>query len=520
VVTPVRRALISVCDKTGAADFAQFLAAQGAQIISTGGTARLIRESGVGVTEVSACTGFPEIMDGRVKTLHPLIHGAILARRGVDDETATAHGILAIDLVAVNLYPFAETVAGGGNFSTAVDNIDIGGPALLRAAAKNHDAVTVIADPADYAIVQAEIEKHGGVTPATRRALAAKAFAHTARYDCCIADYFAATEGEGEGEHFPAVLTLQLRKKTDLRYGENPHQRAALYRVDGDDAGDFGEAAVQLQGKPLSFNNIVDADCAMRCAAELGGEGGRTAVVIVKHATPCGAAVADNLVAAYTAAHATDPDSAFGGVIAFSAALGKAAAEAVLARQFVEVLAAPAVDEDAIPVLAGKGNVRVVTTSAAATTARRLGTVTGGVLVQDADNAAALQAAELKVVTTIRPDAATVADLLFAWTVAAHVKSNAIVYARDGRTVGIGAGQMSRVDSVHLAGRKAGPAAAGAVMASDAFFPFRDAVDAAAAHGIRAIIQPGGSRRDSEVIAAANAHGMAMAFTGRRRFRH
>jgi len=517
-VTPVRRALISVRDKTGAAGFAQFLAARGAQIISTGGTARSIKESGVGVTEVSACTGFPEIMDGRVKTLHPLIHGAILARRGVDDEAAAAHGIRAIDLVAVNLYPFAETVAGGGDFSAAVDNIDIGGPALLRAAAKNHDAVTVIADPADYATVQAEIAKHGGVTPATRRALAAKAFAHTARYDRCIADYFAAAGGEGEGEHFPAALTLRLRKKTDLRYGENPHQRAALYRVDG--GGDAGEAAVQLQGKPLSFNNIVDADCAMRCAAELGGEGGRTAVVIVKHATPCGAAVAGNLVAAYTAAHATDPDSAFGGVLACSAALDKAAAEAVLARQFVEVLAAPAVDEDAIPVLAGKGNVRVVTTSAAATTARRLSTVTGGVLVQDADNAAALQAAGLKVVTTIRPDAATVADLLFAWTVAAHVKSNAIVYARDGRTVGIGAGQMSRVDSVHLAGRKAGPGASGAVMASDAFFPFRDAVDAAAAHGIRAIIQPGGSLRDPEVIAAANAHGMAMAFTGRRRFRH
>lgn len=519
-MTPIRRALISVSDKTGAAGFAQFLAAQGAQIISTGGTARLIKESGTGVTEVSACTGFPEIMDGRVKTLHPLIHGAILARRGVDDEAAAAHGIRAIDLVAVNLYPFAETVAAGAGFSIAVDNIDIGGPAMLRAAAKNHDAVTVIADPADYATVQAEIEKHGGVTPATRRALAAKAFAHTAQYDRRIADYFSAAGGEGKGggEHFPAALTLQLRKKTDLRYGENPHQRAALYRVDG--GGDDG--AVQLQGKPLSFNNIVDADCAMRCAAELGGEGEGAAVVIVKHATPCGAAVAGNAVDAYAAAHATDPDSAFGGVIAFSTALSKAAAEAVLARQFVEVLAAPAVDEDAIPVLAGKSKVRVLTASATATTARRLSTVTGGILIQDADNAAAIAAAGLKAVTTARPDAATVADLRFAWTVAAHVKSNAIVYARGGRTVGIGAGQMSRVDSVHLAGRKAaaGPGAAGAVMASDAFFPFRDAVDAAAAAGIRAIIQPGGSLRDPEVIAAANEHGMAMVFTGRRRFRH
>ncbi len=518
----VRRALISVSDKTGIAEFARELHALGVEILSTGGTARLLADSGVAVVEVSAHTGFPEMMDGRVKTLHPKIHGGILGRRGIDDAVMAQHGIAPIDLVVVNLYPFEQTVADPRtDLATAIENIDIGGPALLRAAAKNHAAVTVVVDAGDYAAVLAEMRANaGGVGAVLRFALAGKAFAHTARYDGAIANYLTGVQADGAHAAFPRVYSIQFDKAQEMRYGENPHQRAAFY-VEAEPAEACIATARQLQGKELSFNNIADADAALECVKSFA----EPACVIVKHANPCGVAVAADIHAAYDLAYATDPTSAFGGIIAFNRALDAATAQAIAERQFVEVIVAPAVDADAATALAGKRNVRVLACGAWGAT-RPAGfdykRVSGGLLVQDRDHGV-VAAQDLKVVTRRAPSTQELADLLFAWKVVKFVKSNAIVYCKDGRTIGVGAGQMSRVYSARIAAIKAADAGltvAGSVMASDAFFPFRDGLDQAAAVGIRAVIQPGGSLRDAEVIAAADEHGIAMVFTGMRHFRH
>jgi len=515
----VRRALLSVSDKTGLLDLARALSARGVEILSTGGTAQLLAAEGVKVREVAAVTGFPEIMDGRVKTLHPKIHGGLLGRRGVDDAVMAQHGISPIDLLVVNLYPFAQTVARPGcSYAEAVENIDIGGPAMVRAAAKNHASVLVVVDPADYALVLKELDTHqGGSEAATRAQLAAKAFAHTARYDAMVAGWLRAREPDAP---FPATLPLAFDKVQDLRYGENPHQRAAFYRDPAGSGASVGRARV-LQGKDLSFNNIADADTAIECVRQFQG----AACVIVKHANPCGVAVAATPLVAYELAYRTDPTSAFGGIIAFNRQLDAATAGAIIARQFVEVLAAPAVQADAARVLATKPNVRVLALgdlTAAGAEGPELRSVTGGLLVQTRD-LEDLRAGDLSVPTRRKPSAAEFADLRFAWTVCRFVKSNAIVLARDGATLGVGAGQMSRVYSTRLAAMKAADEklpVAGAVMASDAFFPFRDNLDVAAGFGVRAVIQPGGSVRDAEVIAAADEHGMAMVFTGMRHFRH
>jgi len=515
----VRRALLSVSDKTGLLDLARALSARGVEILSTGGTAQLLAAEGVKVREVAAVTGFPEIMDGRVKTLHPKIHGGLLGRRGVDDAVMAQHGISPIDLLVVNLYPFAQTVARPGcSYAEAVENIDIGGPAMVRAAAKNHASVLVVVDPADYALVLKELDTHqGGSEAATRAQLAAKAFAHTARYDAMVAGWLRAREPDAP---FPATLPLAFDKVQDLRYGENPHQRAAFYRDPAGSGASVGRATV-LQGKDLSFNNIADADTAIECVRQFQG----AACVIVKHANPCGVAVAATPLVAYELAYRTDPTSAFGGIIAFNRQLDAATAGAIIARQFVEVLAAPAVQADAARVLATKPNVRVLALgdlTAAGAEGPELRSVTGGLLVQTRD-LEDLRAGDLSVPTRRKPSAAEFADLRFAWTVCRFVKSNAIVLARDGATLGVGAGQMSRVYSTRLAAMKAADEklpVAGAVMASDAFFPFRDNLDVAAGFGVRAVIQPGGSVRDAEVIAAADEHGMAMVFTGMRHFRH
>lgn len=517
----VRRALLSVSDKTGLIELARSLSSRGIEILSTGGTAQLLAAEGVPVREVAAVTGFPEIMDGRVKTLHPRIHGGLLGRRGVDDAVMAQHGIAPIDLLVVNLYPFAQTVARPGcSYAEAIENIDIGGPAMVRAAAKNHVSVLVVVDPADYPLVLKELDTHqGGSDAATRAQLAAKAFAHTARYDAMVAAWLVAREPQAP---FPATLPLAFDKVQDLRYGENPHQRAAFYRDPAGAGASIGRATV-LQGKDLSFNNIADADTAIECVRQFQG----AACVIVKHANPCGAAVAATPLAAYELAYRTDPTSAFGGIIAFNRQLDETTAAAIVARQFVEVLAAPAVHPDAIRVLSTRPNVRVLVLGDLAAGGTRpegleLRSVTGGLLVQSRD-LEDLRAEELSVPTRRKPNAAEFADLRFAWTVCRFVKSNAIVLARDGATVGVGAGQMSRVYSTRLAAMKATDEKlplAGAVMASDAFFPFRDNIDVAAGFGVRALIQPGGSVRDAEVIAAADEHGMAMVFTGMRHFRH
>ena len=518
---PVRRALLSVSDKTGLVELARALERRGIEILSTGGTAQLLTQSGIGVREVAGYTGFPEIMDGRVKTLHPRIHGGLLGRRGVDDAVMAQHGILPIDLLVVNLYPFAATVARpGSSYAQVIENIDVGGPAMLRAAAKNHDAVLVVVDPEDYALLLRELDAHGGGSEYAMRArLAAKAFAHTARYDTMVAGYLAARHAT-PGEEFPAVLPLVFDKLQDLRYGENPHQRAAFYRDPA--AGGAGVASAQLlQGKDLSFNNIADADTAVECVRQFA----EAACVIVKHANPCGVAVAATALAAYEAAYRTDPSSAFGGIIAFNRELDAATASAITERQFVEVLAAPAVHTEAAQVLSGKPNVRVLVLgnlAGSAGGALEFRSVTGGLLTQtrDLDD---LDEQAVRVATRRAPTAAELADLRFAWRVCKFVKSNAIVLAREHATVGIGAGQMSRVYSTRLAAMKASDEQlklAGAVLASDAFFPFRDNLDVAAAYGIRAVIQPGGSKRDAEVIAAADEHGIAMVFTGMRHFRH
>ncbi|MFN2308369.1 MAG: bifunctional phosphoribosylaminoimidazolecarboxamide formyltransferase/IMP cyclohydrolase [Gammaproteobacteria bacterium] len=518
---PIKRALISVSDKTGVAEFARQLHSMGVEILSTGGTAKLLAEAGIPVIEVSDHTGFPEMMDGRVKTLHPKIHGGILGRRGVDDGVMRAHAIPPIDLVVVNLYPFEQAVAKPGcDLPTAIENIDIGGPAMVRSAAKNHAAVTVVVAADDYESVLAEMRANSGaVSEATRYSLAVKTFEHTARYDGAIANYLGARNLPGADGGFPRTLSLQFRRVQAMRYGENPHQNAAFY-VEHKSVEAGVATSRQLQGKALSYNNVADTDAALECIKTFGEA---PACVIVKHANPCGVAFGANLLEAYDRAYRTDPESAFGGIIACNGELDAATAEAIVERQFVEVIIAPEVSAAALAVLAAKQNVRVLACghwSQAPSARLDFKRVTGGLLVQDAD---LLLSAELKTVTLRAPSEAELSDLLFAWRVAKFVKSNAIVYARDGMTIGVGAGQMSRVNSARIAGIKAAHAGLevqGSVMASDAFFPFRDGIDQAAAAGIAAVIQPGGSLRDEEVIAAADEHGMAMLFTGTRHFRH
>ena len=507
-VRPIRRALLSVSDKTGILEFAQALHAQGVELLSTGGTAKLLADNNIPVIEVSDYTGHPEIMDGRVKTLHPKIHGGILARRGIDEVVMEQNAINPIDLVAVNLYPFAETVAKPGcTLADAVENIDIGGPTMVRSTAKNHKDTTIVVNAKDYGRVIAEMQaNNGSTTLETRFDLAIAAFEHTAAYDGMIANYF--------GTMVPAHS-----KKQDLRYGENSHQKAAFY-VDTQIDEASVASAIQLQGKALSYNNIADTDAALECVKEFEGP----ACVIVKHANPCGVALGANLLEAYDRAFKTDPTSAFGGIIAFNQELDAQTAQAIVDRQFVEVIIAPTVSQAARDIVATKANVRLLECGVwnTKTTTLDYKRVNGGLLVQDRDQGM-VNLEDIKVVSKRQPTADELKDLMFCWKVAKFVKSNAIVYAKDGMTIGVGAGQMSRVYSAKIAGIKAsdeGLVVENSVMASDAFFPFRDGIDAAAAAGISCIIQPGGSIRDEEIIAAADEHGMAMVFTGMRHFRH
>jgi len=518
--TPIRRALISVSDKTGVVDFARRLQERGVEILSTGGTARLLAENGIPVVEVSDHTGFPEMMDGRVKTLHPKVHGGILGRRGVDEAVMEQHGIPPIDLVVVNLYPFEQTVARPGcDLPTAIENIDIGGPTMLRAAAKNHAAVTVVVDAADYERVLEEMGANdGAVSPATRFDLAVKTFEHTAGYDGAIANYLGTIQSDGGRSAFPRTFNLQVRQVQAMRYGENPHQQAAFFVERDAPAGSIARAR-QIQGKELSYNNIGDTDAALECVKQF-DEG--PACVIVKHANPCGVAFGADLVTAYDRAYSTDPESAFGGIIAFNGELDGHTARTIIERQFVEVIIAPSVSQEAIEVVSEKKNVRLLECGTWGEGGQTLDfkRVNGGLLVQDAD---LLLTNDLKVVSKRQPTEQEMTDLLFTWRVAKFVKSNAIVYGREGMTIGVGAGQMSRVNSARIAAIKAeqaGLQVQDSVMASDAFFPFRDGIDNAASVGIKAVIQPGGSMRDEEVIAAADEHGMAMVFTGMRHFRH
>jgi phosphoribosylaminoimidazolecarboxamide formyltransferase/IMP cyclohydrolase len=524
--TPVRRALLSVSDKTGLAELGKALAAQGVELLSTGGSARALSEAGVTVKEVSAHTGFPEIMDGRVKTLHPAIHGGILARRDLESHLSAMaeHGIQPIDLVVVNLYPFRETVAGGGDWDACIENIDIGGPAMVRAAAKNHGDVAIVTDPADYQALLAELAE-GGTTPALRRRLARKAYAHTAAYDSAISTWMA----EQEGESFPESVTLAGELRQVLRYGENPHQQAALYLDSAARPRRPGVAsAEQLQGKELSYNNLNDTDAAFELVSEFTET---PAVAIIKHANPCGVAQGESLLAAYEKALACDPVSAFGGIVALNRPLDAALASE-LTKLFLEVIIAPAVEPDAREILAAKQNLRLLVTGAMPDPLEQgmtFKSIAGGLLLQSRD-AGRIGSGDLKVVTKRAPSKAELADLLFAFRVGKHVKSNTIVYAKGGATVGIGAGQMSRVDAARIAAiksREAGEAAGetalrtqGCVVASDAFFPFADGLLTAAEAGATAVIQPGGSMRDEEVIAAADEAGLAMVFTGMRHFRH
>lgn len=514
----ITRALISVSDKTGIIDFSRALSELGIELLSTGGTAKLLAEQAIPVIEVSDYTGFPELMDGRIKTLHPKIHGGILGRRGIDDEAMQSHQIQAIDLVVVNLYPFAATIAKPDcSFADAIENIDIGGPTMLRAAAKNHAHVAVVVDVNDYAAILSELaDNDKQLSEQTRFNLALKGFAHTAHYDSQIAAYLC----QVNGQVFPEQLTLPFSLKQSLRYGENPHQHAAFYQETNPTPGTLA-AAKQLQGKELSYNNIADADAALACVKAFSA---KPCCVIVKHANPCGVAEADNLLSAYDLAYQTDPTSAFGGIIAFNQELDAITASAIIERQFVEVLIAPTVSAEASTILAAKPNVRVLacgvwTNNIACLDYKR---VNGGLLVQDMD-IAELHSNQLTVVSRRQPSEQELADMLFAWKVAKYVKSNAIVYGKNSRTIGIGAGQMSRVYSAKIAGIKAldqGLTVQGSAMASDAFLPFRDGVDAAAEVGVSAIIHPGGSIRDQEVIDAANEHNIAMVFTGIRHFRH
>ena len=518
---PIKRALISVSDKTGIVDFAQELSQRGIEILSTGGTYRLLKENHIEVTEVSSYTGFPEMMDGRVKTLHPKIHGGILARRGTDDAVMAEHGIDAIDLVLVNLYPFENTVANPDcSLEDAVENIDIGGPTMVRAAAKNHKDVAIVVNASDYPSLLEEINANEGkLCYETRFDLAIKAYEHTSAYDGAIANYFGRLV-PGGNEQFPRTFNTQFVKAQDMRYGENPHQNSAFYVEQNHAEGASVSTAKQLQGKELSYNNIADTDAALE-TVRLFDE---PACVIVKHANPCGVAIADNIETAYERAFVTDPESAFGGIIAFNRELDGTTAAAIVAKQFVEVIIAPGISEQAKAAVSEKQNIRLLECGELAGSAPAFDfkRVNGGLLVQDRD-LGVITAADLKVVTKRQPTQEEIRDLLFTWKVAKMVKSNAIVYAKNGQTIGVGAGQMSRVNSARIAAIKAEHAdleVAGSCMASDAFFPFRDGIDNAAAAGVNSVIQPGGSMRDEETIAAADEHGLAMVFTGMRHFRH
>jgi phosphoribosylaminoimidazolecarboxamide formyltransferase / IMP cyclohydrolase len=516
----IQRALISVSDKSGVLYFAQQLAAMGVQILSTGGTAKLLADKGVPVTEVAEYTGFPEMLDGRVKTLHPKIHGGILGRRDLPEHVATMqrHSIPNIDLVCVNLYPFRETIAQPGcTLGDAIENIDIGGPAMVRSAAKNHDAVGIVTDPADYGPIIEELKSEGSLSLSTRFKLAKKAFSHTAAYDAAISNYLTSLDEAKQPGLFPEQLNLNFVRVQSMRYGENPHQAAAFYRDPTPGPGTLAHY-VQLQGKELSYNNVGDADAAWECVKTFA----EPACIIVKHANPCGVAVASNLLGAYRKAFATDPTSAFGGIIAFNGEVDAETADAV-SGQFLEVLIAPAYSAEARAVLARKQNVRVLALPLAhGCNALELKRVGGGLLVQTADTFN-ISMADIKVVSKVQPSEQQIEDMLFAWKVAKFVKSNAIVFAASGQTLGVGAGQMSRVDSTKIAVIKAGIAGLnlkGCAVASDAFFPFRDGLDVLAQAGAKAVIQPGGSVKDAEVIAAADEHDIAMVFTGHRHFRH
>ena len=528
---PIKRALLSVSDKTGIVDFARSLSEKGVALLSTGGTAKLLAENGIPVTEVSEYTGHPEIMDGRVKTLHPKVHGGILARRGIDEAVMTENNISAIDMVVVNLYPFANAVSDENcTLENAIENIDIGGPTMVRAAAKNHKDVTIVVNANDYDRVISEMNSNNdSLTYQTRFDLAIAAYEHTASYDGMIANYFGKmlpAYGEKESTasvdnkvKFPRTFNSQFIKTQDLRYGENSHQEAAFYKEANPEEASIS-TATQLQGKALSYNNIADTDAALECVKEFD----EAACVIVKHANPCGVAIGDDILAAYEGAYKTDPTSAFGGIIAFNRELDADTAEAIVSRQFVEVIIAPKVSEAAAQIVAAKPNLRLLECGQwdNKTTGFNLKRVNGGLLVQDTDQGS-VTSDDLKVVTKRQPTADEMRDLQFCWKVAKYVKSNAIVYVKNSSTIGVGAGQMSRVYSAKVAGIKAADEnleVKGSVMASDAFFPFRDGLDAAAEAGITAVIQPGGSMRDDEVIAAADEHNIAMVFTGMRHFRH
>lgn len=516
---PIKNALISVSDKTGIVEFAQKLNALGVKILSTGGTASLLEKNGVPVRPVSDYTGFPEMMDGRVKTLHPKVHGGILGRRDIAEhmQSMSEHGIESIDLVAVNLYPFEKTIAKKDcTFEEAVENIDIGGPAMVRSAAKNFNDVTVVVHPNDYETVTKEMSAYkGGVTLKTRKRLSRDAFTHTARYDSMISKYL--MDQDEDGLRFPPVFQEVYEKIQDLRYGENPHQSAALYRQSGVALSGIVSAR-QLQGKELSFNNFIDLNAAWELVTEFKS----SAAVIIKHTNPCGVALNEDQLKAFIQARETDPMSAFGGIMGFNRPVGEEVAKEIL-KNFVEAIIAPGFDKKAVELLASKKNVRLMempaTISAPAGEQTDIKRIGGGLLVQDLDTVT-YDPNKLKVVTQKQPSAKEMEDLKFAWVIAKHVKSNAIIYARDRETIGMGAGQMSRVDSTRLAVDKAQKPLQGSVMASDAFFPFRDSVDTAAKSGVSAIIQPGGSIRDEEVIQAANEHGIAMVFTGIRHFKH
>jgi phosphoribosylaminoimidazolecarboxamide formyltransferase/IMP cyclohydrolase len=518
----VSRALISVSDKTGIVEFAQALTAQGVEILSTGGTFRLLTENSIPATEVSDYTGFSEMMDGRVKTLHPKVHGGILGRRGTDDAVMQEHGIKPIDMVVVNLYPFAATVADPNcPLPTAIENIDIGGPTMVRSAAKNHKDVAIVVNASDYQSVLDEMQANQGqLDYSTRYQLMVKAFEHTAAYDGMIANYFGARDTDNQARNFSDTYNVQYHKTQEMRYGENPHQKAAFY-VEANPTEASVATAKQLQGKELSFNNIADTDAALECVKQFD----QPACVIVKHANPCGVAVATDINLAYELAFATDPESSFGGIIAFNRELDVATASAICEKQFVEVIIAPSVSEEAVDVITAKKNVRLLECGTWGTERPQdfdYKRVNGGLLIQDRDNGMVAEK-DLKVVSDRVPNADEMSDMMFAWKVAKMVKSNAIIYSKNNRTIGVGAGQMSRINSARIAGIKAehaGLEVKGAVMASDAFFPFRDGIDNAAEAGISCVIQPGGSMRDDEVIAAANEHGMAMVFTGMRHFRH
>ncbi len=517
----IKRALISVSDKTGLVEFARQLASRDIIILSTGGTASLLADNGIEVIEVSDHTGFPEIMDGRVKTLHPKIHGGLLGRRGIDDAVMAENNIDPIDLVVVNLYPFEATVSKADcTLADAIENIDIGGPTMLRAAAKNHAYVGVVVDASDYENIINEIDSNkGSLTDATRFFLAQKVFAHTANYDANVSNYLGAISIDGEDLDYPLTFSVQFKKIQELRYGENPHQSAAFYGQANPPQGTLA-GAKQLQGKALSYNNIADTDAALECVLSYR----ETACVIVKHANPCGVAVGENILQAYERAYQTDPTSAFGGIIAFNCPLDAETAKAIIDRQFVEVIIAPTINQEALDIVSSKENVRVLEAGVREQVIQQLTMkrVSGGLLLQDNDQGI-IGRGDLKVVSKRPPTEKEIEDLLFTWKVVKYVKSNAIVYAKDKQTVGIGAGQMSRIYSARIAVIKAedeGLVVEGSVMASDAFFPFRDGIDAAAKAGVTAIIQPGGSMRDEEVIAAADEAKIAMVFTSMRHFLH